>query len=378
MKKIFLQVIAVFYFIKIIYALDLKVDEINFFDSYKYRDIYYNLPLQTTVQIIFSQVVDTTTLNNDSIKIYHISNAKGEIINSTVSYTIDLSTSPSVLSIKLFVQLNYNDRYELVISTKIKTPPPIQPLDKEYKYTFFSVISTTFSSVVLKEPYNNPPSSIGNIELLIPQNEFEPQKVYFTTYLLTPTTEYVDKLKTLPNGCSLLQIAEFKAFSSTCAVEETESFVEIKGYGYNRNCSFYYLDKDKVFVRINSYYDNENNTLISYVNKFGIYAVVEEPRIFDVVSNIRCYPVPWAPDSEKISLGNYIEGIKFDNLPYDCVIEIYTLSGKLVHRKKYTDLSGIYHWDGKNDNYEDCSSGVYFWQVKTPTAIKTGKLIIIR
>jgi len=360
-----------------------RVEEIKFVNSYKYRDMYFNLPLQTTIYVSFdNHRVDTTTLTSDYIKIYWISDARGGIKNSTMTYSlyvINRSTLPSLTTVEINVSLNYNNKYKLVVTTNVATTPPNSfLLDRQYEYIFYSVVSTTFTSYLLKEPSTSQPRSSDNIELLIKKDEFGPGEAYFASYLLTGTTEYQDKLPTLPKGCELLNIAEFKAFSSTQPIKETKNLMELRGYIYNESCSFYYLDEDKVFRRINTFYDTSNNSLVSFVNKFGIYAVVQEPRFFDVISNIRCYPVPWAPDSEKSDYGNYNEGIKFDNLPYDCVIEIYTLSGELVHRKEYCDLSGIYHWYGKNDKGENCASGVYLWQVKTDSAVKTGKLIIIR
>jgi len=363
-----------------------RVEEIKFVNSYKYRDMYFNLPLQTTIYITFVPYsVDTNTVNHENIKIYWISDARGEIKDieiSTSAYSFQVmeDTIP-FKTVKINVDLDYNNKYKLIITTNvvaISTTPALFPLDRQYEYIFYSVVSTTFTSYLLKEPSTSQPRSSDNIELLIKKDEFGPGEAYFASYLLTGTTEYQDKLPTLPKGCELLNIAEFKAFSSTQPIKETKNLMELRGYIYNESCSFYYLDEDKVFRRINTFYDTSNNSLVSFVNKFGIYAVVQEPRFFDVISNIRCYPVPWAPDSEKSDYGNYNEGIKFDNLPYDCVIEIYTLSGELVHRKEYCDLSGIYHWYGKNDKGENCASGVYLWQVKTDSAVKTGKLIIIR
>ncbi len=363
----------------------LSVGEIKFVNSYKYRDMYFNLPLQTTIYVKFEPYIDTTTVNHDNIKIYWVSDTRGEIKNTEIStsaynFQVMEDTIP-FKTVRINVDLDYNNSYKLVITTNvvgISTTPALFPLDKQYEYIFYSVVSTTFTSYLLKEPSTSPPSSSGNIELLIKKDEFEPEEAYFASYLLTSTTEYIDRLSTLPKGCEVLSIAEFKAFFSTQPIKEIKNLMELRGYGYNGSCSFYYLDEDKVFRRINTFYDTSNNSLVSFVNKFGIYAVVQEPQFFDVVSNIRCYPIPWAPDSEKADYGNYNEGIKFDNLPYDCTIEIYSLSGELVHRKEYCDLSGIYHWYGKNDKGEECASGIYLWQVKTRSAVKTGKLIIIR
>ncbi len=67
-------------------------------------------------------------------------------------------------------------------------------------------------------------------------------------------------------------------------------------------------------------------------------------------------------------------------------IRIYNTTGKLI-RTLLTmhQVSGYYvgrdkaaYWDGKNDNGEAVSSGVYFYELKTPSYKQTRKLVIIR
>lgn len=364
--------------------------EIQFFNSYEYKGKYYNLPLQTTIYLQFwmphdtGRVLSTDTINQDNIKVYLKSNERAEVFKNTTIY-IDITKiskdTVTYCDTWIFVNLDYNKEYELVVTTNIRytfiqTPTDYIGLDKEYRYTFFSVVSTTFTSYLLKQPTTSQPHTDGNVELLIYKNEYSPEEVYFATNLLTETTEYLEAEKKLPSGYDVLFVAEFRGFKGNQKLENSNNYLELRGYKYSSNCSFYWLDeKNNIFIKIPTF--STQNGIFANVKKYGIYAVVEEPKYLDI-QNVRCYPVPWVPDSEKSYLGNYTEGIKFDNLPYGCTIEIYSLSGDLVHKKEFFDLSGIYNWNGKNDAGKDCASGVYIWVVKTQLQAKKGKLIIIR
>jgi flagellar hook assembly protein FlgD len=98
-----------------------------------------------------------------------------------------------------------------------------------------------------------------------------------------------------------------------------------------------------------------------------------------VAADIIVAPVPWAPESNKASRGNFADGISFINVPSEGEILIYTISGQLVRHIEFkNNTTGRERWYGKNDNDEDVASGVYLWVVKSPGQTQTGKLIVLR
>jgi len=76
------------------------------------------------------------------------------------------------------------------------------------------------------------------------------------------------------------------------------------------------------------------------------------------------WPVPFKP-----ALGHTI--IHFSNLAVGSTIKIFTITGEMV---KQIDTDTDVTWDVKNLDGDNVASGVYIYQIKTPTARKKGKL----
>ncbi|MBN1622159.1 MAG: hypothetical protein JW871_06170 [Endomicrobiales bacterium] len=99
------------------------------------------------------------------------------------------------------------------------------------------------------------------------------------------------------------------------------------------------------------------------------------------LDSVQIAPVPWIPEDTKSDTGNLLnDTITFKNLPMDGEIFIYSVLGNLVKKIEFANFSDPQgkKWDGKNEDGEYVSSGVYLWLVKSPAGVKTGKLIVIR
>ncbi len=89
------------------------------------------------------------------------------------------------------------------------------------------------------------------------------------------------------------------------------------------------------------------------------------------LNNAHAYPVPFVP-----SQGDKV--ITFTDLSSVATIRIYTVSGELAVTLEETDGDGLYLWDTRNSNGELLGSGVYIYLIKSATAERRGKLIIVR
>ena len=72
--------------------------------------------------------------------------------------------------------------------------------------------------------------------------------------------------------------------------------------------------------------------------------------------------------------------LKFVNLPSQCIIRIYSLSGILVQMLTANDVTGggETQWDLRNRNNQFVASGVYFYHVETPDGKKKiGRFTIV-
>jgi hypothetical protein len=128
----------------------------------------------------------------------------------------------------------------------------------------------------------------------------------------------------------------------------------------------------------------ESRTVTSPVSRFSAFALMGAP--FGNASDAHIFPNPWRPNGpaagdEAGRSGSHAGGMTFSQLPSECRIRIYTLSGDLVRELKHSDLSGTLaqeRWDGKNSRGDVVASGVYVWRVESAEDAKNGKLMIIR
>jgi hypothetical protein len=71
--------------------------------------------------------------------------------------------------------------------------------------------------------------------------------------------------------------------------------------------------------------------------------------------------------------------IKFVNLPNDCIIRIYSLSGVLIRVLEHhaTDFGGDETWDVRNRSSQFVASGVYFYHVEAGGARRVGRIAVV-
>jgi hypothetical protein len=120
------------------------------------------------------------------------------------------------------------------------------------------------------------------------------------------------------------------------------------------------------------------------VTQFSVYALMGSAQ--SDASTVYVFPLPWRPHGPAAGLGagqtgTEAGGITFSNLPSECDIKIYTVSGSLVRTMHHSDLTGPVAqemWDGNNSGGEHAASGVYLWRVESSADSKNGKLMIIR
>jgi hypothetical protein len=71
--------------------------------------------------------------------------------------------------------------------------------------------------------------------------------------------------------------------------------------------------------------------------------------------------------------------IAFENLPDSAVIEIFTITGRLIRRIEVEpEDSGRKTWNLSNQQGKSVASGIYIYHIKASTKKKTGKIGVIR
>jgi len=87
--------------------------------------------------------------------------------------------------------------------------------------------------------------------------------------------------------------------------------------------------------------------------------------------NSHAFPVPFMPSRGDTT-------ITFTDLTNTATIKIFTASGQLVATLQETDGDGRYVWDSKSSAGENLASGVYIYEITSPSDSKEGKLVIVR
>jgi hypothetical protein len=108
---------------------------------------------------------------------------------------------------------------------------------------------------------------------------------------------------------------------------------------------------------------NNNNPMYSFsFNDLAVQTDVNSVST-SALDLIQVVPNPYyaASDYENTPLENKV---KIVNLPEECTISIYTLSGTLIRRFQKGDESTYVEWDLKNFNNIPISSGLYIIHIK--------------
>lgn len=118
---------------------------------------------------------------------------------------------------------------------------------------------------------------------------------------------------------------------------------------------------------------------------FETTPVVYDPKLADsLLQNVIVVPNPYVISSQ-FELPSYrpdLRGdrvIQFRNLPRECTIRIYTITGELVRTLQKNDDSNYLNWDVLSSESARIGYGVYIYHLETPTgATKIGRLGIIK
>ncbi len=105
--------------------------------------------------------------------------------------------------------------------------------------------------------------------------------------------------------------------------------------------------------------------------QFGIIDAISNPDILsEDMNEIRVVPNPYMAgslwESEQGSfVREPVRQIQFTNLPVDCEINIFTLSGELIKTLDHAALHGTETWDLRAEGGREIVSGIYLYQVKS-------------
>ncbi len=99
--------------------------------------------------------------------------------------------------------------------------------------------------------------------------------------------------------------------------------------------------------------------------------------------NVYAVPNPFRSGSSRLTTDNYHNYpdrfIRFVNVPADCMIKVFTVSGDLVWETTHSAPTGNVEWDVTNRDGQDVTSGVYIYRLEKPNgAYVYGRIAVIR
>ncbi len=124
-----------------------------------------------------------------------------------------------------------------------------------------------------------------------------------------------------------------------------------------------------------------NSDTVTFTTKKVSY---DAQRASQELDKIFVVPNPYVISSQFEIPGNRTElrgdrVIQFRNLPVECTIRIYTITGELVRTLTKNDTNGFLNWDVLSSESARIGFGVYIYQVETPVGgSKIGRLAIIK
>lgn len=101
------------------------------------------------------------------------------------------------------------------------------------------------------------------------------------------------------------------------------------------------------------------------------------------LNRVYAVPNPFRSGSSQFTTPNYHNfpdnKVRFVNVPSDCTLRIYTVSGDFIYQVDNTGGMGNLEWDTRNTAGEFVTSGAYIFRCKDPSGNDVyGRLIIIR
>ncbi len=100
------------------------------------------------------------------------------------------------------------------------------------------------------------------------------------------------------------------------------------------------------------------------------------------IDKIYAVPNPFRSGGSRITEANYHnfpdDRIRFVNVPEQCEIKIFTVSGDLVWEYNHNSPSGNIEWDLRNGAGEAVASGVYIYRIEASGKDVLGRVVVIR
>jgi hypothetical protein len=371
------------------------------------------VPFNAQVQLTFSDQLNAFTIAN-GIQILVASDHLGQPSTVISSYTHQLDSTAHVLTLVPSSALTANTLYDVRVNPVLQNVDGF-PMDRIYDIYFLTLLDPHQDNMVLDPMGPGAAGTVGSsggaVSIHIPTESLSD----YSAVLLSrdPVNAPLNSTPKIIQEATSKAQASGGVYRTPIAVQEIAAYntqgslmghlsqpVQLTldyGAAFSapgvsaglirpRTLALWALDQThRLWVKIP---DSQNNvgfhTVSAPVAQFSVFALMGSPD--GNASDVFAFPVPWRPHGPNAGTGpgqsgTEAGGITFSNLPSECTIKIYTISGDLVRELDHSDTGGTIGqetWDVKTTHGEVVASGVYLWRVQSSADGKNGKLMVIR
>jgi hypothetical protein len=370
------------------------------------------VPLNATVQLVFSSPIDPSTLSNGlqvTMIMDHLGQSENDVALWTSTYDV---TGTTVVISPQGVWLG-NTAYDITGTANLRSIDGFAFASSQH-VQFISTLDPQQENVVLHPiPIQNGVPAAGASNASVLNIDIPADSLSGYSYVLVSQDPIHTPLQVNP---TILESATQKGQASGGPYLTPLALAEIVGYNQQNqpvslskpaNLSITYSGKQRLVggtslpIRADTLSlwtldsvhalwvkmpDSQPNgsAVVGSVPQFSVYALMGSAE--SDASSVYVFPVPWRPHGPNAGngagqTGTDSGGMTFNNLPSECTIKIYTISGELVRQIQHSDLTGPVgqeKWDGNTAGGDHAASGVYLWRVESASDAKNGKLMVIR
>jgi len=384
----------------------------TFFQDQLQVGVHFDAP----ISLAFSDQVNQQSINF-GIEIFLAADHLGHSSTISVPFTTTVDATGRTVTLTPNAPWLGNTLYDVQLHPALASTSEFQ-LDQEYHVYFITMLDHHQENIVLNPIIPSSASGfaagatpVGPMAIDIPLESLAD----YSTVLLSRNPlsaplradpkiiqEANDKARAAGNLYRVpVSIQEITAFDTNGNVMKSPSKpVQVTidyGTGFNaqqsgttlirpQTLSLWVLDEEhRLWVKIPATQNAVGfHTVSAPVTAFSVYALMGSAD--GSATDSYAFPVPWRPHGPNAGTGagqtgTEADGIIFSNLPSECTINIYTISGDLVRKIQHSDTGGLIaqqKWDVKTSGGDPVASGVYLWRVESSVDGKNGKLMVIR
>ncbi|WP_372518672.1 FlgD immunoglobulin-like domain containing protein [Candidatus Ruminimicrobiellum ovillum] len=266
-----------------------------------------------------------------------------------------------------FLESNTNVDYQIVIDFRDEQGTIIKTV------TFPSGTESQHAELTDTVTKDVTASAGGVVEFNSGNQQYESSKLEIAPNALSTDAQII--IKQLPIEDYISSTEQMAALYQVYSIPDNiEILSPIKAtfyYGLNPTSNNFVLkykkqDSDKWKDITISDTDLQNKTVMSYITDLGYYGIFEKVKEEDK---------SYRPKKRVVVKGRDV--FRFNGLQQGDSVKIYNTSGKKVKEISSGDAEG-FKWDGKKDNGDYASSGIYVYQIKVKGKLISGTIAFVK